>query len=197
VAETDTEPGSGTGAETGTVDTDTGAPPRGLIIAAAVLAVALAGSVAVFGAVSGGSGGETTAAGPLPLVAVPAPHSGAPECVTLTASVPTELTSNGAKLAVRELASPAPPSTIAWGETDPVVLRCGLDKPPELTPTAELRVIDNVQWLQVAGEGAATWYAVDRDVYTALTIPDTAGTGPLQEISTAIAAHLPARPLHF
>jgi hypothetical protein len=183
-------------AETDTgANTETGAPPRGLIITAAVLAVALAGGVAVFGAVSGGT--DSAVVGPLPLVAVPAPQSGAPECATLIASVPTELTSNGAKLAVRELAAPAPASTIAWGDTDPVVLRCGLDKPPELTPTAELRVIDNVQWLQVAGEGAATWYVVDRDVYTALTIPDTAGTGPLQEISTAIAAHLPARPLHF
>jgi hypothetical protein len=176
-------------------ETDTGAPPRGLIITAAVLAVALAAAVAVFGVISGHR--DANASGPLPLVSVPAPRAGAPECATLTAAVPTELTSNGAKLAVRELAAPAPPSTLAWGETDPVVLRCGLDKPPELTPTAQLRVIDNVQWLQVAGEGAATWYVVDRDVYVALTVPDNAGTGPLQEISTAVSAKLPARPLHF
>jgi hypothetical protein len=177
------------------VETNTGAPPRGLIIIAAVIAVALAAGVAVFGLLSGSN--DATATGPLALVSVPAPQAGAPECATLTAVVPAELTSNGAKLAVRELAAPAPPSTIAWGDTDPVVLRCGLEKPPELTPTAELRVINGVQWLQVPGEGAATWYVVDRDVYVALTIPDTAGTGPLQEISTTVSAKLPARPLRF
>jgi hypothetical protein len=38
---------------------------------------------------------------------------------------------------------------------------------------------------------------VDREVYAALTVPDTAGTGPLQEISDTVAAKLPARPLRF
>jgi hypothetical protein len=176
-------------------ETDTGAPPRGLIFLAVVLAVALASGAALFGLLSGH--GKDSAAGPLPLVSVPAPQAAAPQCATLIGAVPTELTSNGAKLALRELANPAPPSTIAWGSTDPVVLRCGLDQPPELTPTAQLRVIDGVQWLQVPGEGTATWYAVDREVYVALTVPDNAGTGPLQEISTTIAAKLAARPLRF
>jgi hypothetical protein len=177
------------------VETDTGAPPRGLIIIAAVIAVALAAGVAVFGLMAGKS--EDVAAGPLPLVSVPAPQAGTPQCAALIAGIPTELTSNGEKLALRELAAPAPPSTIAWGGTDPVVLRCGLDKPPELTPTAQLRVIDGVQWLQVQGEGSATWYVVDREVYTALTVSDTSGTGPLQEISAAVATKLPATPLRF
>jgi hypothetical protein len=176
------------------VETDTGAPPRGLIIIATVIAVALAAGVAVFGLTAGKS--EDVTAGPLPLVPVPAPQAGNPLCATLIAGIPTELTSNGEKLGVRELAAPAPPSTVAWGDTDPVVLRCGLDAPPELTPTAQLRVIDGVQWLQVQGEGSATWFVVDRAVYTALTVPDTSGTGPLQEISAAVAK-LPAVPLRF
>ncbi|MCR6484852.1 DUF3515 domain-containing protein [Amycolatopsis sp. OK19-0408] len=175
-------------------DSDTGAPPRVVLVTATALAVALAVAVAVFALTQRSS---DPADGPLPLVAVPAPASGAPGCTTLLAAVPTELTSNGTALKVRTLADPAPPATVAWGTGDPLVLRCGLDRPPELTPTAALRLVNKVQWLQVPGEGSSTWYVVDREVYAALTVPDSAGTGPLQQISDAVAAKLPAKPLRF
>ncbi|MDX3189471.1 DUF3515 domain-containing protein [Streptomyces sp. MN03-5084-2B] len=175
-------------------DSDTGAPPRVVLVTAAALAVALAVAVAVF-ALTRPSPADT--AGPLPLVPVPAPASGSPGCTTLLGAIPAELTSNGTQLKLRELASPAPPATVAWGSGDPVVLRCGLDRPPELTPTAQLRLVNKVQWLQVPGEGVSTWYVVDREVYAALTVPDSAGTGPLQEISDTVAAKLAPRPLRF
>ncbi|WP_208608405.1 DUF3515 domain-containing protein [Amycolatopsis pretoriensis] len=175
-------------------DSDTGAPPRVVLVTATVLAVALAVAVAVFALTQRSS---SDAAGPLPLVPVPAPAAGSPACTTLLGAVPTELTSNGTSLKVRELAAPAPPATVAWGTDDPLVLRCGLNRPPELTPTAALRLVNGVQWLQVPGEGASTWYVVDREVYAALTVPDSAGTGPLQTISDTVAAKLPAKPLKF
>ncbi|WP_309235835.1 DUF3515 domain-containing protein [Amycolatopsis sp. SID8362] len=175
-------------------ESDTGAPPRLVLVTAAALAVALAVAVAVF-ALTQRSSSDT--AGPLPLVPVPAPAAGSPGCTTLLAAVPTELTSNGTSLKVRTLADPAPPATVAWGTDDPLVLRCGLNRPPELTPTAALRLVNKVQWLQVPGEGASTWYVVDREVYAALTVPDSAGTGPLQQISDTIAAKLAPRPLRF
>jgi hypothetical protein len=175
-------------------DSETGAPPKVVLFTAAALAVALAVAVAVFALTKGS---PDAGSGPLPLVPVPAPAAGTPACGTLLGAVPTDLTSNGALLKVRELASPAPPATMAWGSTDPLVLRCGLDRPPELTPSAQLRLVNGVQWLQVPGEGASTWYVVDREVYAALTVPDSAGTGPLQEISDTVAAKLPARPLRF
>ncbi|NBH07917.1 DUF3515 family protein [Amycolatopsis sp. SID8362] len=165
-----------------------------VLVTAAALAVALAVAVAVF-ALTQRSSSDT--AGPLPLVPVPAPAAGSPGCTTLLAAVPTELTSNGTSLKVRTLADPAPPATVAWGTDDPLVLRCGLNRPPELTPTAALRLVNKVQWLQVPGEGASTWYVVDREVYAALTVPDSAGTGPLQQISDTIAAKLAPRPLRF
>ncbi|WP_410171941.1 DUF3515 domain-containing protein [Amycolatopsis heterodermiae] len=165
-----------------------------VLVTAAVLAVALAVAVAVFALTQHSS---DSAAGPLPLVPVPAPQATSPACTTLLGAAPTELTSNGTQLKVRSLADPAPPSTIAWGDQDPLVLRCGLDRPPELTPTAQLRLVNGVQWLQVGGEGASTWYVVDREVYSALTVPDSAGTGPLQQISDTVAAKLPPRPLRF
>jgi hypothetical protein len=177
-------------------DTETGAPPRLLIVLAAALAVALAVGVAIFG-IKASSIENAAPSGPLPLVPVPAPQAGTQPCRTLVGGLPTQLTSNGAQLKVRELANPAPPSTVAWGEDNPIVLRCGLDKPPELTTSSQLRLINGVQWLQVTGEGASTWYVVDREVYSALTVPDNAGTGPLQQVSDAVAAKLPARPLHL
>ncbi|MFD5096725.1 DUF3515 domain-containing protein [Amycolatopsis thailandensis] len=178
-------------------DTDTGAPPKPLLIAAVCLAVLLVAGVAVFGLTRGAESEAPAADGPLPLVPVPAPHSGSPDCAKLIGALPHELTSSGNTLVRRKLADPAPEATVGWGTGDPVVLRCGLGKPPELTRTSQLRTINNVQWLQVEGEGSATWFVVDRSVYTALTVPDTAGTGPLQTVSDVIGANLPAVPLRF
>ncbi|OZM74071.1 hypothetical protein CFN78_07275 [Amycolatopsis antarctica] len=179
------------------VDTESGAPPRFLIVVAAAIALGLAVVVAIVGLTSPPEENAAAAAGPLPLVPVPAPQAASAPCATLLGAVPAALRSAGTELTRRELAAPAPPASAGWGEDDPVVLRCGLDRPPELTPTAQLRVINGVRWLQVPGAGTATWFVVDREVYAALTVPDTAGTGPLQQISDAIAAGLPPAPLRF
>ncbi|QRP44500.1 DUF3515 domain-containing protein [Amycolatopsis sp. FDAARGOS 1241] len=179
-------------------DTETGAPPRVVLVVAAVLVVALAAVVAVFALTKNQAPpDESVANGPLPLVAVPAPQAGTPACTAVVGAMPATLTSNGRQLARRTLAQPAPQATVAWGDGDAIVLRCGLDRPPELTQTAELRLINGVQWLQVTEDEAATWYVVDRDVYLALTVPDSAGTGPLQTVSDTVAAKLPDKPLKF
>lgn len=181
--------------------TETGAPPRVLIVAAAVLATAFAVAVAVLSVLSSSSdhpsGAPAESTGPLPLVTVPAPDAGTPACGDLVRAVPERLKSSGEYLARRELAQPAPPATVAWGAGNPVVLRCGLERPPELSQTSPLRVVNGVQWLEVAGQGSATWYVVDRPVYAALTVPADAGTGVLQDVSDAVARSLPATPLRF
>jgi Protein of unknown function (DUF3515) len=168
----------------------TGAPPRRLILLATALVVVLAASIAAIALLSPSN--EETQTGPLALVSVPAPDAGTPQCAKLLAALPAELNSKGTGLARRELAAPAPPATVAWGKPDALVLRCGLERPPELTPTTQLRLVSGVQWLPVEGQGSSTWYVVDRDVYVALTVPDSAGTGPLQQISDTVAAALPA-----
>ncbi|MEY7974601.1 DUF3515 domain-containing protein, partial [Saccharomonospora xinjiangensis] len=139
---------------------ETGAPPRTLVVLAAVLASALAVTVAVLGLVFApdGSGRDTPgdaqrkASGPLPLVSVPAPDGDSPHCTKLIEAAPRELESSGEKLTRRELAEPAPPATGAWGG-DPVVLRCGLDRPPELTRSSVLRGLGAVRGRPGAGEG--------------------------------------------
>lgn len=133
--------------------------------------------------------------GPLAVPAVPAPAAGSAECSALVVALPRRLQSGATQLERRTLASPAPQGTAAWGAQRPAVLRCGLDRPAELTRTAQLLEISGVRWLTLAGEGQSTWVAVDRPVYVALTLPDGAGTGPLQGVSSAIVASLPSRPV--
>ena len=132
--------------------------------------------------------------GPLALAGVDAPGAADPACTNLIDALPAKLPSKGAELARLPLAEPAPPASAAWAgdKGEPVVLRCGLPKPADLQPTAKLRLISEVNWLPVEGEGAMTWYTVDRPVYIALTIPDDAGTGVVQEMSETIAKAVPA-----
>lgn len=178
-------------------DSDPAAPPRTPVVIAAALALALAVTVAVIGLTSDDTGTPSadSAPRPLPLPAVEAPESGSGECKALMRNLPDGLPSAGDTLTRRELAEPAPPATAAWGAVDPVILRCGLHRPADLTKTSRLRVVNEVQWLPVEGEGSSTWYAVDREVYVALTMSDNAGTGPLQEISDVIADSLKAVPV--
>lgn len=130
--------------------------------------------------------------GPLALVPVEAPDAGSAACTTLIGALPRSLTSGSSSLRRLVLADPAPPATMAWAgdRGEPVVLRCGLPRPPELTPTAQVREVSGVNWLPLLGNGASTWYLVDREVYVALTVPGDVSTGPLQEISETIAAAL-------
>lgn len=132
--------------------------------------------------------------GPLALVPVDAPDAGSTSCTALVNSLPAELPSNGKKLKQLVIAEPAPPAAAAWAgdRGEPVVMRCGLLKPAELQAAAALRQIDQVNWLPVDGAGATTWYTVDRPVYIALTIPDDAGTGVVQQMSQTIAKAVPA-----
>ncbi|MPY78701.1 MAG: DUF3515 family protein [Actinophytocola sp.] len=179
---------------------DAAAPSRPLIIVAAVLGVGLVAGVVAIGLIGGNDDTDTTPSdanqpsGPLPLVAVAAPKSGSAACDTLTDALPDTMESAGERLARRKLAKPAPEGAAAWGGVNPVVLRCGIHKPDALTKTSKLRQINGVQWLPVTDQGASTWYAVDRKVYIALTVPRDAGTGPLQEISDVIDKELEAVP---
>ncbi|HKN97968.1 MAG TPA: DUF3515 domain-containing protein [Pseudonocardiaceae bacterium] len=179
------------------------------MVVSLVLGVALAVGVAVAGIVAGPGGGISAPAstssapptasptGPVLLVPVDAPQAGSPECAALLRKLPATLANGRAPLPARQLAEPAPPAAAAWGgrHGDPVVLRCGIERPPELTPTSELLDVDGVQWLRVSADGLTTWYAVDRPVVVALTLPGGIGTGPIQDVSDSIVATLPAKPV--
>jgi hypothetical protein len=177
--------------------------PRGAVIAASVLVGLLVVGVVVLAVANGGSDTAapppaTTSAAPRPVALVPvdAPDATGADCTKLVKALPKSLVSDGKPLGRAEIAEPAPKAAVAWGPADSaVVLRCGLSRPPELTRTSSLRVISHVQWLPVTGDDAITWYAVDRGVTVALTIPEDAGTGPIQDVSATIAKILAAKPV--
>lgn len=165
-------------------------------MAVGLTALLVAGVVAA-GLLAGGEEPPAADTRPVALVPVPAPEAGSDECGALLGGLPAQLVSNGSPLPRRELAAPAPAGAVAWsdGLREPVVLRCGLDRPRDLTPTSQLRVISDVQWLEVSEGGSATWYVVDRPVYVALTVPSDAGTGPLQDVSAAVRDRLAKGPV--
>jgi hypothetical protein len=128
---------------------------------------------------------------PLGLAAVSAPAASSPECTRLLAALPGKL--DGGELGAlerRQLGAPVPAGVAGWGEP-PVVLRCGLDRPPDLTATSRLLSVSGVQFLEIPTRGMSTWVAVDRPVYVAAALPPNSGSGPLQQIAVIISRVLP------
>ncbi len=161
-----------------------------------VLGIALPLALLVGVIVAARSATRSPARQPLPLGPVPAPAAQGPQCTALLPALPADL----GDYASAELADPAPPGARAWQRAaagEPIVLRCGLDRPAEFTAAAALQLVDGVQWFQVtqAGVPSSTWFAVDRGTYIALTLPPDTGPTPLQAVSDAIAHTLPAQPI--
>jgi hypothetical protein len=160
-------------------------PPRALLIGALVLAVGTLGVILAIAA---------TRHPPLQPVAIPvvsAPRAQDPACRTLLDALPQQLGDYRRAPTVR----PTPDGTAAWraeADSEPVVLRCGLDRPSDFVIGSPIQVVDRVQWFEVAdaraggADGRSTWYAVDRSVYVALTLPSGSGPTPIQQISELI-----------
>ncbi|MEV3900729.1 DUF3515 domain-containing protein [Mycobacterium sp. NPDC050551] len=174
-------------------------PPRGLMIAAIAVAVA---AVVVLLAVAAIRQSETPEE-PVAISAVPAPAADGPDCRSLIDALPDEL----GEYRRAPTAEPTPAGAAAWRagpDAEPVVLRCGLDRPAEFVAGAPLQMVDAVSWFRVGEERAggaqpaegarSTWYAVDRPVYVALTLPAGSGPTPIQLMSATITATLPVRP---
>lgn len=169
-------------------------PPRGGLIAALVVAVAAVVGVLVVAAVLQRPAGPT----PVSVAALPAPESESAACADLLEALPDRL----GDFHRAELVEPAPAGAAAWQRDDggeAVILRCGLARPAEFVVGAPLQVVDAVSWLRIAEDGAAdartTWFAVDRPVYVALTLPAGSGPAPIQAVSDALTQALPQRPI--
>ncbi len=128
---------------------------------------------------------------PVTIPAVPAPRAGDPACDTVLAALPDRL---GDYRRARA-AGPAPRGAAAWQRqeiSEPVILRCGLDRPADFVIGSPVQVVDDVSWFRVAEADRTTWFAVDRTVYVALTLPSDSGPTPIQDLSAVIAAALPS-----
>jgi hypothetical protein len=172
--------------------------PRALLVSAVVVAIAAIVAILVVAALRQSRPEQQAVA----IVSVPAPHAGSTDCGALTDALPDEL----GDFRRAPAADPAPPGAAAWranGDGEAVILRCGLDRPAEFVVGSPLQVVDSVQWFRVgeagagedpgADQGRSTWFAVDRPVYVALTLPAGSGPTPIQEISQVIAKSLPAK----
>jgi hypothetical protein len=171
-------------------DADTGGPPRALILAALALAVAAIGTILVIAAT------RQSPSQPVAIAAVPAPQAGSADCRTLAHALPQRL---GDYQSVN-LAQPAPEGAMAWRSGpggDPVILRCGLERPADFVVGSPIQIVDRVQWFQVkdADSGRSTWYTVDRPVYVALTLPSGSGPTPIQELSEVVDRAITAVPI--
>ena len=161
-------------------------PPRALLIAAVVVAAGAIIGVLVVAVLRQSPPGQQ----PVAIASVPAPKADSPECRALLGAVPNQLGDYRRAPA----AEPAPPGAAAWTAAgEPVIMRCGLDRPAEFVVGSPIQVVDAVQWFELADQGRSTWFAVDRPVYIALTLPQGSGPTPIQEISDVIAKSLPAK----
>jgi hypothetical protein len=133
---------------------------------------------------------------PLAVATVDAPAAASPSCAGLLAGLDGDLPAGNATLPRRPLAEPAPAGVRAWAaDPVPAVLRCGLPRPAELTPTSALLEVNGVRWLTLSDGALVTSIAVDRPVYVAFTTPTGIGSGPLQAVSDAVRTTLPAQPV--
>jgi hypothetical protein len=183
------------------VDAETGdGPPRALMIAAIVVAVGAIIGILLFAALRQAPPEQR----PVAIASVPAPKADSAECRALLDALPDELGDYRRAAA----ADPVPAGAAAWQATpdgEPVILRCGLDRPGDFVVGSPIQVVDTVQWFRVdeagagnepaADQGRSTWFAVDRPVYVALTLPQRSGPTPIQTISEVIAKSLPAKPI--
>lgn len=171
------------------------------MIAAVVVAVAALVVVLGIAAVRQGRPEQR----PVAIAQVPAPRADSPECGALLERLPETL----GDFRRAPTAEPTPVGTAAWQagpDTEAVILRCGLDRPVDFVVGAPLQVVDAVQWFRVGEEAApgsrpeseqtrSTWYAVDRPVYVALTLPQDSGPTPIQLISRVLTDTMPAQPI--
>jgi hypothetical protein len=166
-----------------------------VLLAVVVAAIGVAGRLG-----AGGPGAPPAETGPLALAPVDAPDATGADCAALLGALPAQLDAGSTTLPARSLAEPTQPGARAWAAAPrPVVLRCGLPRPVELTPTSALLEVNGVQWLQlddgVPDPVVISYVAVDRPVYAVVTAPPAAGSGPLQQISDVLRGVLPQTPV--
>jgi Protein of unknown function (DUF3515) len=167
---------------------DSEGPPRAVLIAALVLAVGVIGVILAIAAT------RHPPPQPVAIPAVPAPRAQDPACRAVLEALPQRL----GDYQRAPIAQPAPPGTAAWraaSDSEPVVLRCGLDRPADFAVGSPIQLVDRVQWFEVRQDDRSTWYTVDRPVYAALTLPSGSGPTPIQQLSELIDRTMPAVPI--
>ncbi len=174
--------------------------PRGQHTRAALIATALTVPLVVVLALlfslgdSGGSGSSATSSdhplAPLTVSAPPSNAATAAPCAKILAQLPVSV----GDLAPRVVhPQPDSPFVVAWGDP-PVVLRCGVGRPPTLVVgSADLTyLVNGVLFVASNTDKAHVFTAVDREAYVEIAVPKSYSQPPLGPIASAIAKALPA-----
>lgn len=190
--------GPGDGSTVSSPDGSADGSPRPVsttvVIAAVIIPLVMLAVVLVLVRGVGTEAAETAASEPVTAVTVPAPGAESEDCLALLRALPDSL-GDAKRVAFNE---PAPPGAAAYRmpDAEPVVVRCGLDAPPTFTVGTTLQEVNGVDWFNEPDPDPAvtssTWVAVDRPQYIAVTLPEGSGTGPIQDLSNALEAGLPA-----
>ncbi|MEJ8279260.1 DUF3515 domain-containing protein [Pseudonocardia spirodelae] len=168
-------------------------PPVVVALALPLLLAVVVAGIAIWARLT--TGPDT---GPLELSGPAGPQASSAACAAVLGALPAGIPGDTGDLAPREIAPPVPGARAWVAEPEPVVLRCGTGRPAELGPSSPLIVVNGVSWLPLAtppGALATTYAVVDRGVYLELSAPAETGPGPLQAVSDAVVATLPARPV--
>ncbi len=125
-------------------------PPRALMIAAIVVAVGAVIAILVVAALREQPAKDQ----PVAIASVPAPKADSTECRALAEVLPDQL----GDFRRAPAADPAPPGAAAWRASEdgePVVLRCGVERPAEFVVGSPVQVVDAVLGFGWAKQGWA------------------------------------------
>jgi Protein of unknown function (DUF3515) len=104
-------------------------------------------------------------------------------CITVLSAVPIQVGE-----LVPRLVRSASPFVQAWGDP-PVIVRCGVSRPFELTPGSAAFIVDinGVEWLPRQTRTATVFTVIDRSVYVEVTVPNDTAEQPMPVFSDAVA----------
>jgi hypothetical protein len=168
----------------------------------ALIATAIALPVTVLLALAFTAGRHPKTSPPSSASTPAAPSSVAASSLPAAAQSPCEKVSEKLPITLNGLAPRAvfgPPFVVAWGNPS-VLYRCGVARPPGLTPNSGAEVIDTgtgagrtVEWFPVKEKDHTVWTSIDRAVYIEVTVPaQVQGGEVISTLSGYIASALPA-----
>ena len=122
----------------------------------------------------------------LPVEAPPVTPEAEAACPGLVSTLPFDLLGEPS----RRVDSDSP-FVYAWAEP-PVVLICGVERPPAFTVGVSAIQINGVQWyVDTTDPEVTVWTTVDRPVYVQVTVPASVDSAPVTALTTPIAEALP------
>ncbi|QDZ43526.1 DUF3515 domain-containing protein [Corynebacterium sp. sy039] len=123
------------------------------------------------------------------------------QCSAFLAALPPTLGTEPQYSAVPEakLTQRAVNNMAAWvvDGYEPIVVRCGVEFPEKYQAGAQIQQVNNVAWFEdTSAENsttASTWFAVDRSITVAVSVPQSSGNAALVSITQALDETIPVR----